>query len=682
MYFYSRSQQNQLYTAPTFSTEQIQSFDSLHHQNQDGSLFNSKSVLTPSALSSTVHESNPTDSENTNDSSSTNDKITNKHGIEYIGLPQMKISNIFETENAKFTENQLIQNLKPGNTDMTQESPICTLTSAFDPLEPKTSQMQDENLNLKNSNHENSKLYLLNPIFLLARLRTPQDAFQLLTEKKISNLAENNDQNEEPALKARGMLAYDSNIFEKLEINSISSKSGSYCESSSSICSLDSLFTDMSLETPVSQYTPNSLFIKDIGIDFMAQVDDSSKEEISEIIVDPIQNLENTSNIKEISEFEDASKSISDSKYIYSTEIIKKSQDTSENAHGNSMTHVNSMMCFNELSFYQQLFLTPTKYHFMPYNPEPKCPLATLTDNFNFYESKFPTNSNKSLTKYLSSYEFITHFANRHDQSSENDPNLLQRYNYKYPAFRIFSYENSNPEKIEKINDLTEDSLAAYQCALESAARNTNSNFFSFPEKTVSEEYLELKQELSQPSLSIDSYETSSQEIISLSDEFDDDFDFDDDSQDCAYIEAVNAEALANDFDGFYGQEFGLYSTPDVIGRNISYTNGGNSRTRYTHSRWNSRYWSREPLLSPITECSEFSFCSPYEPTVNHSSKTTGDITTSGIEQFQSGRLENDNEKINNFSTLLKSRQDLWGESYNSVQDFSNCSHWSSDSED
>lgn len=107
-----------------------------------------------------------------------------------------------------------------------------------------------------------------------------------------------------------------------------------------------------------------------------------------------------------------------------------------------------------------------------------------------------------------------------------------------------------------------------------------------------------------------------------------DEFDFDDD----AIIAEANASALANDDDGFYGQEFGFYSTPitqahqghghtsssssasSTLSKPLStenlfqYANGGFFGPAGDLARSTSgRIISREPNLTPITERSEYS---------------------------------------------------------------------------
>jgi hypothetical protein len=97
-----------------------------------------------------------------------------------------------------------------------------------------------------------------------------------------------------------------------------------------------------------------------------------------------------------------------------------------------------------------------------------------------------------------------------------------------------------------------------------------------------------------------------------------DDFEYDDE----AIIAEANASALANDSDGWYGQEFGFYSAPanqyhasrgdssSSTTGNYQYSNGGffgpkgmSGLDRSTSGR----VVSREPNLTPITERSEYS---------------------------------------------------------------------------
>ena len=106
----------------------------------------------------------------------------------------------------------------------------------------------------------------------------------------------------------------------------------------------------------------------------------------------------------------------------------------------------------------------------------------------------------------------------------------------------------------------------------------------------------------------------------------DDDYDFDDD-----VIAEANAEALANDSDGWYGREFGFYSTPLPVPSSGHGHHGSGSSSnsspkplsaenlfQYANGGYfgpdggvirsaSGRMVSREPNLTPITERSEYS---------------------------------------------------------------------------
>lgn len=83
----------------------------------------------------------------------------------------------------------------------------------------------------------------------------------------------------------------------------------------------------------------------------------------------------------------------------------------------------------------------------------------------------------------------------------------------------------------------------------------------------------------------------------------------DDDMDDDAMIAAANAEALENDDDGFYGQEFGFYArahgreSADLVNGGY-FTSRGSNGVKRSHS---GKYNFQEPSLTPITERSEWS---------------------------------------------------------------------------
>lgn len=85
-----------------------------------------------------------------------------------------------------------------------------------------------------------------------------------------------------------------------------------------------------------------------------------------------------------------------------------------------------------------------------------------------------------------------------------------------------------------------------------------------------------------------------------------DDYDYSeyDSAMEDAIIAEANSEALANDYDGFYGQEFGFYAGPQGEAVN-SY--GGYFGSSGLGRNPSGRNAMREPNLTPITERSEYS---------------------------------------------------------------------------
>ncbi|KAG4257022.1 hypothetical protein FPRO03_04032 [Fusarium proliferatum] len=158
------------------------------------------------------------------------------------------------------------------------------------------------------------------------------------------------------------------------------------------------------------------------------------------------------------------------------------------------------------------------------------------------------------------------------------------------------------------------DTMAAYQAALVAATyKAAASGKFQRSSSPTADETI-----LSEPSQSPDTpdrddsfkqddYE-SFDDYGGYNDSYEDmaDFELDDD----AIIAEANASALANDCDGWYGQEFNFYSAPasQQQGPEFEYANGGffgpkNGLDRSTSGRM----ISREPNLTPITERSEYS---------------------------------------------------------------------------
>ena len=209
---------------------------------------------------------------------------------------------------------------------------------------------------------------------------------------------------------------------------------------------------------------------------------------------------------------------------------------------------------------------------------------------------------------------------------------------------------------------LTQDTLAAYQSALAAAAHAAAANGKfrrdSTPPQPTSE------QEDPHPGLITDSSHTSHYEPFSPSYELEDDFDYDDGLEDDAIIAAANAEALANDCDGFYGQEFGFYSAPSG---EAEYANGGYFGPRGiegVNRSQSGRIASREPNLTPITERSEYSNRNSFMSLSMHG---PGSVTSPGLAQLAGLMSSADFEGDMSLNALLKLRRGAWGGSQASL---------------
>ncbi|KAJ9605526.1 hypothetical protein H2200_010183 [Cladophialophora chaetospira] len=157
---------------------------------------------------------------------------------------------------------------------------------------------------------------------------------------------------------------------------------------------------------------------------------------------------------------------------------------------------------------------------------------------------------------------------------------------------------------------LTETNLAAYHDALAHAANQAAANGrfdrkVSFSQN--SEGTSQSPFETSQPGVISDDSRFSYNYSSAIAE--DDGFPFDDDMDDDLMIAEANAEALENDDDGFYGQEFGFYARSRGK-ENAESVNGGYFAERGSNGVKRSHSGKanfQEPSLTPITERSEFS---------------------------------------------------------------------------
>ncbi len=157
-----------------------------------------------------------------------------------------------------------------------------------------------------------------------------------------------------------------------------------------------------------------------------------------------------------------------------------------------------------------------------------------------------------------------------------------------------------------------------------------------------------------------------------------DDYEVDDD----AIIAEANASALANDPDGWYGQEFGFYSTPvpqhpisSVLSeRNLyQYSHGGYFGPSGANSALAGRVVSREPNLTPITERSEYSnrnsLMSLMPPTSNGGAAGTGapPLQSPGLAQLAMMAGAGVDDESMSLPALMRLRTKAWGGSQASI---------------
>ncbi|MCJ1480889.1 hypothetical protein MMC06_001044 [Schaereria dolodes] len=147
-------------------------------------------------------------------------------------------------------------------------------------------------------------------------------------------------------------------------------------------------------------------------------------------------------------------------------------------------------------------------------------------------------------------------------------------------------------------------------------------------------------------------------------------FDFDDALEDDPIIAAANAEALENDDDEFYGQEFGFYAHANGS-EEAHYANGGYfgpkgvEGVNRSHS---GRVNFQEPNLTPITERSEWSHRNSTVSLALHGgySSIGPSVSSTGLTQLVD-MIPLEDESIS-LSALMKLRRGAWGGSNASLR--------------
>lgn len=209
---------------------------------------------------------------------------------------------------------------------------------------------------------------------------------------------------------------------------------------------------------------------------------------------------------------------------------------------------------------------------------------------------------------------------------------------------------------------LTHDTLLAYQHALAAAAHQAAANG-RFRRDSSSLSACDERDEDHHSHKEADSLDISPELPYTFDDDGTDDFDYDDALADDAIIAEANAEALANDADGFYGQEFGFYSAPAA--NEAFYANGGyfgpHGIDGLVRSK-SGRIGGREPNLTPITERSEYSNRNSIQlGGAGYASSVAGSsVPNPGLAQLADLMSEQDDENMS-LSALMKLRRGAWG---------------------
>ncbi|KAG5977160.1 hypothetical protein E4U55_007006 [Claviceps digitariae] len=238
-----------------------------------------------------------------------------------------------------------------------------------------------------------------------------------------------------------------------------------------------------------------------------------------------------------------------------------------------------------------------------------------------------------------------------------------------HPTLREDTGDASQPQDAQ-VHDDGAKSIAAYQAALAAAAYRAAASGKFQRSSSPSSVSCHLEDD------HIPTTDEDDEEETHGFGDVDDDFDLGDD----AIIAEANASALANDSDGWYGQEFGFYSAPPSAhatshaastysSQDYEYANGGffgPGGTHGLHRSTSGRLISREPNLTPITEKSEYSnrnslMSLGYPPI----STSTPAVQSPGLAQL--AMMADSRDDNMTLSALLRLRTKAWGGSQASL---------------
>ena len=226
--------------------------------------------------------------------------------------------------------------------------------------------------------------------------------------------------------------------------------------------------------------------------------------------------------------------------------------------------------------------------------------------------------------------------------------------------------------KVDQGAELTHDNLEAYHSALAVAA-NRAALDGKFDRRTNTDDGTDCQQPVKGFGQRIVSFDENQTHMFhkkpapKIAHDEADERNSENDMDDDAIIAAANAEALENDDEGFYGQEFGFFAHSSGVGE-AQYANGGyfgspvNDGIKRSHS---GRANGQEPSLTPITEQSEWSQRNSTISLALYGGHAPS-VSTPGLAQLADTiQLEDDHMSL---SALMKLRRGAWGGSNASLQ--------------
>ncbi|KAI9814592.1 MAG: hypothetical protein M1827_003148 [Pycnora praestabilis] len=283
--------------------------------------------------------------------------------------------------------------------------------------------------------------------------------------------------------------------------------------------------------------------------------------------------------------------------------------------------------------------------------------------------------TDSSPTKYTSEVDENDSIVPQDSQSTDTTfPPMLN------PVGNAISYQASQMHQrpfgddIQEHSGLTQHNLAAYHNALVAAANQAAASGKFLRTESVVDGGVHDQDSEPHPALVFDPSHFSQDPSDFPSDVLGvvsgDEIDYDSAMEDDPMIAAANAEALANDCDGFYGQEFGFYAQSNGAGE-AEFSNGGFFGPRGIDGivrSYSGRMAFQEPNLTPITERSEYSNRTSYISLSIPAGQSTQNIGSPGLAQLASMMGPDFKEDDMTLSGLMKLRRGAWGGSNASLR--------------